>query len=100
MSDGTPLPPPSPAQPAAAPPSVQLGMVGLGRMGANMVRRLHRAGFDCVGYDLAEDAGATIEAEGIRSARTPQQLVASLDAPRNIWLMVPAAYVDQTIATF
>ena len=75
-------------------------MVGLGRMGANMVRRLHRAGFDCVGYDVAEASVDTLEAEGVRGARTPQQLVDALDAPRNIWLMVPAAFVDQTIATF
>ncbi len=100
MSDGTPLPPPSPAQPAAAPPSVQLGMVGLGRMGANMVRRLHRSGFDCVGYDLSDASVATLEAEGVRGARTPQELVDSLATPRNIWLMVPAAFVDATIAQF
>ncbi|MEO5900629.1 MAG: phosphogluconate dehydrogenase (NAD(+)-dependent, decarboxylating) [Ilumatobacteraceae bacterium] len=98
MSDGSPFPPPLATPPSV--PSVQLGMVGLGRMGANMVRRLHRAGFDCVGYDLTEAAVATIESEGIRGARTPQQFVDSLTTPRNIWLMVPAAFVDQTIATF
>ncbi len=98
MSDGSPFPPPT-ITPLPA-PSVQLGMVGLGRMGANMVRRLHRAGFDCVGYDVSEAAVATLESEGIRGARTPQALVDSLNAPRNIWLMVPAALVDQTIATF
>ncbi|MEO5724032.1 MAG: phosphogluconate dehydrogenase (NAD(+)-dependent, decarboxylating), partial [Ilumatobacteraceae bacterium] len=77
-----------------------LGMVGLGRMGSNMVRRLHRDGHTCVGYDVTEAAVAAIEAEGISGARTPQQLIDALAAPRNIWLMVPAALVDQTIATF
>ncbi len=75
-------------------------MVGLGRMGANMVLRLHRAGHDCVGYDVMEPAIAEIEKEGIRGARTPQELIDSLAAPRNIWLMVPAALVDTTIQTF
>jgi len=75
-------------------------MVGLGRMGANMVRRLHRAGFDCVGYDLSAESVATLEAEGVRGARTAQELVGSLAIPRNIWLMVPAAFVDDTIAQF
>ncbi|MCU1500775.1 MAG: 6-phosphogluconate dehydrogenase [Ilumatobacteraceae bacterium] len=98
MSDGSPFPPPLVTPPEV--PTVQLGMVGLGRMGANMVRRLHREGIDCVGYDLAEASVATLEAEGVRGARTPQQFVDALSAPRNIWLMVPAAFVDQTIATF
>ena len=75
-------------------------MVGLGRMGANMVRRLHRAGFDCVGYDVTDAPVAAVEARGRTRARTPQELVDSLVAPRNIWLMVPAAFVDSTIATF
>jgi 6-phosphogluconate dehydrogenase len=75
-------------------------MVGLGRMGANMVRRLHRAGIDCVGYDVTDAPIEAVEGDGARGARTPQQLVDSLTAPRNIWLMVPAAFVDQTIAAF
>jgi 6-phosphogluconate dehydrogenase len=75
-------------------------MVGLGRMGANMVRRLHRAGHECVAYDVSADAVATLEGEGVRGARTPQELVDALTAPRNIWLMVPAAFVDDTIAEF
>src|SRR4051794_8206461 len=102
MSDGTSLPPPTappPAPPAAA-PTVQLGMVGLGRMGANMVRRLHRAGFTCVGYDVTAAPVEIIEGEGVRGARSPKELVDALVAPRNIWLMVPAAFVDDTIAAF
>ncbi|MEI7546623.1 MAG: decarboxylating 6-phosphogluconate dehydrogenase [Actinomycetota bacterium] len=83
-------------QPAAQ----QLGMVGLGRMGANMVRRLKRAGHMCVAYDVNEAAVAAMEAEGIRGTRTPQELVTTLAAPRHIWLMVPAAYVASTIALF
>ena len=80
--------------------SVQLGMVGLGRMGANMVRRLKRAGHTCVVYDVNADAVAAMEAEGFAGARTPEELVAALPAPRNIWLMVPAAYVADTVAKF
>ena len=80
--------------------SVMLGMVGLGRMGANMVRRLQRAGHACVAYDVSADAVTALETEGIRGALTPQELVDSLPAPRNIWLMVPAAYVADTIAAF
>ena len=80
--------------------SVQLGMVGLGRMGANMIRRLQRAGLTCVAYDVNAAAVDTMEAEGFTGARTPEELVAALPAPRNIWLMVPAAYVADTIAKF
>ena len=80
--------------------SVQLGMVGLGRMGANMIRRLQRAGLTCVAYDVNAAAVDTMEAEGFAGARTPEELVAALPAPRNIWLMVPAAYVADTIAKF
>ena len=65
-----------------------------------MVRRLHRAGFDCVGYDVTAAPVETIEGDGVRGARSPQELVDALAAPRNIWLMVPAAFVDDTIAKF
>jgi 6-phosphogluconate dehydrogenase len=75
-------------------------MVGLGRMGANMVRRLARDGHQCVAYDVNEAAVAAMEAEGVRGARTPQEVVDALEAPRHIWLMVPAAYVASTIAAF
>jgi 6-phosphogluconate dehydrogenase len=79
---------------------MQLGMVGLGRMGANMVRRLMAAGHTCVAYDVNADAVAALEAEGAVGARTPYELIAALDAPRHVWLMVPAAYVGSTVDTF
>jgi 6-phosphogluconate dehydrogenase len=76
---------------------MQLGMIGLGRMGANMVRRLTSAGHDCVAYDVNADAVAAMEAEGVRGAHSLDELVASLDTPRHIWVMVPAAYVGDTV---
>ncbi len=79
---------------------MQLAMVGLGRMGANMVRRLQLAGHDCVAYDVSADAVATMEQEGARGARSPQEVVDALDTPRHIWLMVPAAFVGSTIDAF
>ena len=79
---------------------MQIAMVGLGRMGANMVRRLQFAGHKCVAYDVNEAAVAMMEKEGARGARTPQEVVAALKAPRHIWLMVPAAFVADTIAAF
>ena len=79
---------------------MQIAMVGLGRMGANMVRRLQRAGHDCVAYDVNAAAVEVSEADGARGARTAQEVVDALDAPRHIWLMVPAAYVGSTIDTF
>jgi len=79
---------------------MQIAMVGLGRMGANMVRRLQRAGHECVAYDVNEAAVTAMEGEGVRGARTPQEVVDALTAPRHIWLMVPAAFVADTIAKF
>ena len=79
---------------------MQLGMIGLGRMGANMVRRLTGAGHDCVAYDVAPEAVATVAAEGITGVATLEELVAELEPPRNVWMMVPAAVVDPTIETF
>jgi 6-phosphogluconate dehydrogenase len=79
---------------------VQLGMIGLGRMGANMVRRLTGAGHDCVAYDVAPEAVAAVAAEGITGVATLEELVADLEPPRNVWMMVPAAVVDATIETF
>ena len=73
-------------------------MIGLGRMGANMVRRLQRAGHHCVAYDVSPDAVAAMEHEGARGAHTLDELVGALAAPRNVWIMVPAAFVDDTIA--
>ncbi|MBX6363121.1 MAG: NAD(P)-binding domain-containing protein, partial [Gemmatimonadetes bacterium] len=76
---------------------MQLGMIGLGRMGANMVRRLLRAGHDCVVYDVNAEAVAALEREGARGARSLDDLVARLRPPRAVWLMVPAALVDGEI---
>jgi len=79
---------------------MQIAMVGLGRMGANMVRRLQRAGHQCVAYDVSADAVTAMEGEGAIGARTPQEVVAALQAPRHLWLMVPAAFVGSTIDAF
>ncbi|MGI9646382.1 MAG: phosphogluconate dehydrogenase (NAD(+)-dependent, decarboxylating) [Ilumatobacteraceae bacterium] len=76
---------------------MQLGMIGLGRMGANMVRSLQAAGHDCVAPDVDEAAVAALEEEGVAGARSLDELVAKLDAPRAIWIMVPAAFVGSTV---
>ena len=73
-------------------------MIGLGRMGANMVRRLQRAGHHCVAYDVSADAVTAMESEGVQGARSLDDLVAALTPPRNIWVMVPAAFVADTVA--
>ncbi|MFN9212372.1 MAG: phosphogluconate dehydrogenase (NAD(+)-dependent, decarboxylating), partial [Betaproteobacteria bacterium] len=78
--------------------AMQLGMIGLGRMGANMVRRLLRAGHSCVVYNRTPQAVAELAAEGAVGAGSLADLVAKLAAPRTVWLMVPAAAVDATIA--
>ncbi|MFN0316384.1 MAG: phosphogluconate dehydrogenase (NAD(+)-dependent, decarboxylating) [Burkholderiales bacterium] len=76
---------------------MQLGMIGLGRMGANMVRRLMRAGHQCVVYDRNAESVAALEKEGAVGASSMDDFVAKLQAPRNVWLMVPAAVVDATV---
>ncbi|MCJ7452422.1 MAG: decarboxylating 6-phosphogluconate dehydrogenase [Steroidobacteraceae bacterium] len=76
---------------------MQLGMVGLGRMGANMVRRLLRDGHDCVVYNRTPKAVAELEAEKATGATSLADLVKKLEKPRAVWLMVPAAAVDETI---
>ena len=73
-------------------------MIGLGRMGANMVRRLMKDGHTCVAHDVSADAVASMAAEGAIGATGLADLVAALDAPRHVWIMVPAAFVDSTIA--
>ncbi|MFF5013149.1 phosphogluconate dehydrogenase (NAD(+)-dependent, decarboxylating) [Streptomyces sp. NPDC001165] len=73
---------------------MQLGMIGLGRMGANLVRRLMRDGHPCVVSDVNADAVAELVGEGATGAESLQDLVAKLDKPRTVWLMVPAAIVD------
>ncbi len=77
---------------------MQLGMIGLGRMGANMVRRLARGGHDCVVFDAWPDAVAALASERCTRAGSIEEFVATLAAPRAIWLMIPAAFVDATIA--
>src|SRR5438552_3128969 len=76
---------------------MQLGMIGLGRMGANMVRRLMKAGHKCVVYDVTPAPVDALAKEGATGAKSLEDFVAKLDGPRAIWLMVPAAYVDSTI---
>ncbi|HVW37821.1 MAG TPA: decarboxylating 6-phosphogluconate dehydrogenase [Pirellulales bacterium] len=76
---------------------MQLGMIGLGRMGANMVRRLMRAGHECVVYDVHADAVQALAKEGAVGTNSLEEFVKKLKAPRACWLMVPAAFVDQTI---
>ena len=70
---------------------MQLGMIGLGRMGANIVRRLMRDGHDCVVYDVNADRVAELESEGATGATSLEDFVAKLETPRAAWLMVPAA---------
>jgi len=76
---------------------VQLGMIGLGRMGANMARRLMRGGHDLVVYDVNPDAVARVEAEGATGSASLEEFRAKLTAPRAIWMMVPVAFVEETL---
>ncbi len=76
---------------------MQIGMIGLGRMGANIVRRLMRAGHRCVVHDLSRGAVEGLAGEGAVGAYAPDELVSKLSPPRAIWIMVPAAAVDATI---
>ena len=76
----------------------QLGMVGLGRMGANMVRRLLKAGHRCTVFDRIPKAVEDHAKEGVVSASSLADFMNKLEKPRAIWLMVPAAVVDTTIA--
>src|SRR5437660_1340988 len=76
---------------------MQLGMIGLGRMGANMVRRLMRGGHECVVHDVAPAAVNALAAEGAIGATVLDDLATRLAKPRAVWLMVPAAAVDATL---
>src|SRR5215475_8462401 len=76
---------------------MQLGMIGLGRMGANMVRRLIKNGHNCVVFDRSPEAVAQLVKEQAVGANSLADFVKKLEAPRVVWLMVPAAVVDQTI---
>ena len=77
---------------------MQLGMVGLGRMGANMVRRLMKGGHNCVVFDRSPKSVAELAGEGATSSSSIQDFIRKLQKPRAIWLMIPAAVVDPTIA--
>ncbi len=77
---------------------MQIAVVGLGRMGANIVRRLMRAGHACVVYDVRPQSVAELVAEGAVGAASPEDLVSRLTPPRAIWMMLPAAVVDRAIA--
>ena len=78
---------------------MQLGMIGLGRMGANMVRRLMKGGHDCVVSDVSPEAVKNLANEGAAPSDSLEDFVAKLSQPRHIWIMVPAAFVDDTIDT-
>src|SRR5215469_8175488 len=76
---------------------MQLGMIGLGRMGANMVRRLLRGGHECVVFDVSPQAVEQLTKDKATGAKTLHELVEKLKTPRAVWLMVPAGIVDRTI---
>jgi 6-phosphogluconate dehydrogenase len=76
---------------------MQLGMIGLGRMGSNLVRRLMRDGHRCVAYDVNADAVKTLQGEGAAGATSLEDFVTKLDKPRTAWLMLPAGVVEPTL---
>ncbi len=76
---------------------MQLGMVGLGRMGSNIVRRVVNDGHNCVVYDVNESAVTTLVSERVTGASSLEDLVSKLDTPRAIWLMLPAAITHETL---
>ncbi len=76
---------------------MQLGMIGLGRMGANMVRRLMKGGHECVVFDLSPDSVKALSDEGAVGSESMEDFVGRLEKPRSVWLMVPAAVVDSTL---
>jgi 6-phosphogluconate dehydrogenase len=77
---------------------MELGMIGLGRMGANMVRRLQKGGHKCIVYDRSADSVKQLAGEGATGSSSVADLVSKLSRPRAVWLMVPAGVVDATIA--
>jgi 6-phosphogluconate dehydrogenase len=76
---------------------MQLGMIGLGRMGANIVRRLMRDGHECVVYDVSPDSVKKLEGEGAIGATTMEEFVAKLEQPRVAWVMIPAGITGRTV---
>lgn len=79
---------------------MQMGMVGLGRMGANMVRRLLKHGHDCVVFDVNPENVAALVRQGATGATSPDDLVAKLSPPRAVWLMLPAAITPKIARDF
>src|ERR1700678_4506699 len=77
---------------------MQLGMIGLGRMGANMVRRLMKAGHECAVFDMSPASVQALAKEGATGGSSLDDFIGKLKQPRAIWLMVPAAVVDSTLA--
>src|SRR5262245_42405544 len=77
---------------------MQMGMIGLGRMGANMVRRLLRAGHECVIFDTFPEPVLELSQEKAIGSSSLEDFVKKLKKPRAVWLMVPAAVVDKTIS--
>src|SRR6266446_5431547 len=78
--------------------AMQIGMIGLGRMGANMVRRLLKGDHQCVVFDMSPAAVTELAKENAVGAASLVDLVKKLEKPRAVWLMVPAAVVDKTLA--
>ncbi|HEV7193350.1 MAG TPA: decarboxylating 6-phosphogluconate dehydrogenase [Jatrophihabitantaceae bacterium] len=76
---------------------MQLGMIGLGRMGANILRRVMRDGHTAVAYDTSADSVAALEKDGAIGARTLEEFVAKLDKPRVAWVMIPAGITEQVV---
>ncbi len=76
---------------------MQLGMIGLGRMGASMVRRLLKKGHECVVHDMKPAAVAELQKVGANGAHSLEELVSKVTGPRAIWLMVPAAALDKSL---
>ncbi|MGH7680949.1 MAG: NAD(P)-binding domain-containing protein, partial [Candidatus Eiseniibacteriota bacterium] len=76
---------------------MQVGMIGLGRMGGNMVRRLTGAGHDCVVFDRSPEAVAALAKEGAAGATSLDDFVKRLAPPRVVWMMIPAALVDEVV---
>ena len=76
---------------------MELGMIGLGRMGASMVRRLQRAGHKCIVYDIHPDIVDDLVKEGAIGTKSLEDFAQTLTKPRAVWMMVPAAAVDSTL---
>src|ERR1041384_6139147 len=88
---------PGPERPPGGEKPMQFGMIGLGRMGANMSRRLMRAGHTCVAYDVFPESVQKLATDGAIGTTTLADFVSKLTLPRVVWMMVPAGVVDATI---